>query len=288
MQQRRIVNAGLILGFVNLAIVMAYLHSNVLLAGALYLTVGGFLCFLSIAMAILLRAPDGGVFQGTYLSLEIRSRMLLVVGMQVDVVGILNMLAAESTGSQLRLILPYFLAGLFFIGSYRMVSIADSSAQEGGYIPLNYFGRPRARRFLFSLFDGCALLVLTFASIERAFDARPRRSFLQHPKVGLLMMAITSIISAVLLYERYRRYVTKRYGGVVKDRAQGSIVLIATSSILALAAAIQAFFSFGVYVYVLSAISLVGCALPVSVLWKIGESSQENLSSTESSRDSCP
>ena len=42
--------------------------------------------------------------------------------------------------------IDYCLVGWFFLGSYRLVSIADSSNQDGGDIPLSFFGRPRTRR----------------------------------------------------------------------------------------------------------------------------------------------
>jgi hypothetical protein len=276
MRRRNILNAAMALGFASLAVVIVFAHSDALLAGTLYLAVASFLGVLSVCFAAVAPVATRTSFQGTRFSLEIRSGMLILVAWQIAIVGTLNILAADSTGLTSLFIVPYVLAALFFAGSYRLVSIADSPTQDGGYIPLNFFGQPRTRRLGFVVYTVGFLLALTIASIECALDGEPRPSILRHPQLSLLMAAITSAISSIFLYERYRGKVTKRYAGGAKGRIQGVTVLASTLCILACAAVIQTVFSYSRYTFVLSAIILLGSGLTVNSLWKIGESTQSD------------
>jgi hypothetical protein len=267
MDKRNILNAGLLLGLADLVILGTYRNSmSIVLAGLFYLMVANVVCILSISLAVSSQGRTRTAFrQTTFVSLKIRARMLLLISWQVAIVGVLNITAMDLSRARIPFWLNYLLIGLFFFGSLRLVSIADSSNQDGGYVPLNYFGRPRTRRLLFVLFTVfCALLPLVGASVEFAANGGRRPIAFQHPQLCLLMAAITSTMSAGFLLERYRK--------APRSKTEGSIIFSVALCILAVAAIIQSVFSYGVYLYILSAIALIGSAVTVFCLWKIGES----------------
>lgn len=273
MRKRGIVNAGILLGLVNIAVVISYLHSGAaLLAGVSYLMVAGFLGSLGITTCAISKAPKNERIRDSELSLEIRSRMLVLVAWQVSVLGILGIFASKTDESNISFGVSYFLTTLFVVCSYRLVSIADCSAQEGGYIPLNFLGVPRARRFVFSVYAGGWLLSLIFATLERAASGVPRHGVLEHPNLCLLATAVINGISSALIYERYRKSVTQHYGRAIGDRAHGAaIVIIATFGVVAATMVMRTVCSYGLLPFTLSTISFIGCAVPISCLWKIGE-----------------
>jgi hypothetical protein len=274
MEKRNLLNAGLLLGLADLAILGAYRNSmHILLAGLFYLAVANVLCILGVSLVMVSRAQIGTTFrQTTSLSLKIRAQMLLLIAWQIAIVGMLNITTTDLSRLHIPFWLNYLLFGIFFFGSLRLVSISDSSDQDGGYVPLNYFGRPRTRRLLFVLFTVlCVLIPLVGASIEFASDGGRRPTAFQHPQLCLLMAAITSVMSAGFLLERYRK--------AESTKTEGAKVFSVTLCVLAVAAIMQSVFSYGVYVYVLSAFALVGSAIAVLCLWKVGESVQDGFRS---------
>jgi hypothetical protein len=277
-RQRTVVNLGSLLGLTSLVIVVAYGHSNVLLAGALYIAVATGLAGLSVSTAVLATSKrKSGIVD---VSLEIRSQFVILIAWQIAIVGMLNILASDVAGSRVLSIVAYLLAGLFFVDSYRLVAMADSPIQSGGYIPLNFFGQPRTRRSGFAIFSvTCVLLPLAGSSIKCDIEGVSRPYWSQDPQVCLLMSAMMSVISCVFLYERYRRKVTERYDQNIRYRSKSVVILVSVVSILACLEAIRAIGSYSRYTYVLSAIALIGSAFAVSCLWRVGEHSQGELMS---------
>jgi hypothetical protein len=266
MGPRKPLNAGLLLGVTDLIIVAVYRGSlDVLLAGLLYLMVANFLCFLGMILAAISRRNGTTIYrENASLSDKFRSQMLVLVAWQLTVIGILEISASDISGSHIPFMIDYCLVGWFFLGSYRLVSIADSSNQDGGYIPLSFFGRPRTRRLVFVMYTVfCALLPLIITSIAYSFQETPRPNAFRHPQLCLLMTAITSAMAAGFLFERYHRS--------VKDGARGTKVLIVTLCLLAFAAVIQTIFAYGIYIYILSGVALISGAYAVFCLWRIGE-----------------
>ena len=248
--------AGLILQLLLLVAFIKY-RGPVLLAGFLYLIVANYLDLFAAFVATRVRKQQmrGNPDPTTWL-LNTRAYVLFLSAWQVAIVGFLNMWPFEFSDSRLSAILGYLLAGIFVIVSYGFVAIADSSEQEGGSRPLNFFGRPRSRRLVF-----CALIYSPIGPLVILStvwsDAKWCPTLLRAPQFWLLLTALLSAVTAALLFQRYLR------SGPNKTSAMR--VLIGTLSILGLEAAIQLMFTYSTYVYVLSSITLA--CIAASVYW---------------------
>ena len=144
-------------------------------------------------------------------TLHTRAYILLLVTWQVAIVGILNITSATLSLSVLGLLVDYASAILYFVCSYKLVSLADSAKQDGGYKPVNFFGYPRSRRLIFAFFGGSSIIgPLTIMSLEDSLASSGWRPVaLQSSQACLLMVAILSVMSAGLIYQRYRNVATR-------------------------------------------------------------------------------
>lgn len=270
MQMKGIRRLGSLLGFAILATLVVWRDSmGVLLAGLFYLLIADILCISCVSLATISRGQGRATLAENDLSpIRTRAYVLLLIAGQVAILGILNVAAVNSPRLHVPLILSYLLCAAYFVASYKILSIADSPKQSGGYIPLTLLGVLRSRRFFFIVFVGyCTVCPLTIASLEFSVGSGGwQPSVFQPPQACLLMAAIASAISAGLLFQRYR--------GVAARNSIGTKVLGVTLCVLAFAAFIQTRFSYGMYVYTISAIALIGGATAVFCLWQIGENAQ--------------
>ena len=159
--------------------------------------------------------------------------------------------------SRVSIIMGYLLAAAFMILSYKLVAIADSSKQEGGSRPINYFDCPRPRRLFFAGFVYTPIGFLILMSVEWS-DAPWCPMILRLPHFYLLVVGLLSVVSAGLLFHRYR--------GVERTRTRATRVLAAvTLFVLGFAAAVQIFVGYDVQMYLLSSVT-VAC-IAASVYW---------------------
>ena len=161
---------GSLIGAATLVELAYYIHStNALLAGLLYLMIANLLCIICVGLAIRLQlsAKKGNNLELAPSVLHIRAHALILAACQIAVIGTLNISAVTTRSTFFHLLLDYSAMIAFFFASYRIISIADSAEQDGGYILFNFIGYPRSRRFLFIVFAGyCTICPLTIMSAE--------------------------------------------------------------------------------------------------------------------------
>lgn len=238
--------------------------TDALLVGLPYLMAANLACIACVCLAMRWQLgirienapePPPKVFQ-------IRARAFLLVACQLAVVGTLNISTVVSQGTVLDLLIDYSAMIFFFFASYRIVSISDDPRQTGGYIPFNFIGRPRSRRFLFVIFAGyCTICPLTIMSLEVSIiQGGWHPEALRVPQACLLMVALMATMSWGFLTHRYgaaRTEGDKRY----RVFAGGAAIFFVCTG------AIQIMLSLGPYIYVLSLIATAGSTATLCYLW---------------------
>ncbi len=246
---------------------------NLLLPGLLYLMAAVLLCTASICVTVISnrrnREASNNIDSS---SLQTRAKVLGLVAWLLAIIGGMNISSVNFPKSVIHLVADYVLLGLFFVASYRIVSIVDSPEQRDGYRPFSFFGYPRTRRLIFSVFAVyCIICPITLASLEFSIGSGGWRPIaFQSSQACLLAAAIVSTLFAGLILERYR--------GVTTETKRPKIWLsVVTMLFLLCAAAIQATLSYRVYVYILSVIAVTNSAVALSSLWQIGENDNETV-----------
>jgi hypothetical protein len=250
--------AAVLLGLSILAAVVRYGGSaHVVVAGAVYLMVASSLCLVCLLLASTGQAKRRkGILEPAVWRLHTRARVLLLSGWQVGIVGWLNLWSLTVSGSRISILLGYLSVSVFLMLSYKLVAIADRSKQEGGPKPLNYFGRPRSRRLLFCAFVLYPIVPLVILGVAWShWEWCP--SLLRLPQLWFLLVALSSAMSAGLIFQRYR--------AAAPDKALAKKIFFLTICTLISAAAIQAFLVYDAYVYLLS--STTSACIAAEVYW---------------------
>lgn len=250
MKAQSIETAGSLLGFIILAAVIWYGHSDrITVEGALFLVLASCLCLPSILLAASLRVRRGRDIAGpSDWVRRARAYILLVTAWQSIAVGLLNIWAVNYSRNLVIFALSYLLTIAFVVCCFLAVRFTDNPEQEGGSSPLNYFGRPRARILFFYGF--CYMIFPVFVVGVRVFFlSRPSPLPFQPPQLALLLACVSSLVSTGMVVQRYRRASSN------KVLAKGISLL--TLCILVSMAAIEMIFSYSAYLYVLSSITVV-------------------------------
>jgi hypothetical protein len=171
-------------------------------------------------------------------------------------VGLLNLWQSSFSGSLTSVIMGYVLIGIFAVLSFKLVTIADSSRQEGGSKPVNYFGRPRPRWMFFCAFLYTPTIPLILMSAEWS-DARWCPVLLRLPLFWLLLVTLLSAASTALIFHRYRR--------AAPNKTWAVRVSIGTLLGLGVTGAVQVMSGYNPAVYVLASIT-VAC-VGASTYW---------------------
>ena len=250
MKAQSVLRVGSLLGFIVLAAVVWYGHSDrITVEGALFLVLASCLGLPSILLAASVRvkrerditAPSDWVRRA-------RASILLVTAWQSIAVGLLNIWAVNYSRNLVIFGLSYLLTIAFVICCFFAVRFTDNPEQEGGSCPLNYFGRPRARILFFYGF--CYMILPVFVVGVRVFFlSKPSPLPFQPPQLALFLACITSLVSTGMVIQRYRRASSN------KVLAKGISLL--TLCILVSMGTIEMIFSYGAYLYVLSSITVV-------------------------------
>ena len=205
MKINRIRNAASILElFIFGTIVWCGGSPRLILSGILYLIAAVFLALFCVSLATGLHlrqrrsTPEPAAW-----SLHRRAYILLLSAWEVAIIGLLNMLTLVRPASWL-FTLSYLMAGISIVLSYKMVALADSSLQDGGSMPLSYFGRPRSRRLLFCCFVYTPISMLAFAGIVIRLSWKWCPVPFQPPQLCLLLIALSSAMAAGMALHRYR------------------------------------------------------------------------------------
>lgn len=248
-----------LLGLFVLAMLLWEIRSSArLLPGALYLCVSGYPSLFSQALVASLRMKERkGIPEPAAWDLHTRTYVLLLSAWQLALIGSLNMWPFGFPVSWVSVTMGYLLAGAFMIITYKLVAIADSSKQEGGSRPINYFGRPRPRWIFFCAFVYAPIGPLIIMSQEWA-DAKWCPAILQPPRIWLLLVALVSIVSLGLIFQRYR------VAGRVEHRV-GTVLAVGTLLVLVLATVGQIFVGYDLEMYLLSSITVT--CMAASVYW---------------------
>jgi hypothetical protein len=252
MTEKTVRHTASLLGIAILVAIVTHWNSMAsILPGLIYLMAANLMCIASIFAALNKQCVG-----------YVRPYSLLLMAFQLSIIGALNISSLIWSRSLIHLITDYLLVLGFFVTAYRLLSIADSSKQAGGYIPFSFIGFPRTRRFLFVVFAGyCTLCPLTLASLEFSIGTDGwRPAIFQSSQMCLLMTAIMSLLYGGLICQRY--WIVLR-----SDRHTSRRIIIVTLLFLSTAGVIQTILSYSIYVYVLSILATVGTAIALSSLW---------------------
>jgi hypothetical protein len=250
--------AASFLGLSILALVAWYGSSTrLMVAGALYLVAATSLCVVCLLLTSGLRAKRRkGIPEPAAWRLHTTAFVLLLSAWELAIIGCLNLWSFAFSGSRVSTLRGYLSVGFFLVFSYGLVAIADRSQQEGGSRPLNYFGRPRSRRLLF-----CAFVLYPITPLVIVGLAWSRwkwcPSLLRLPQLWLLLVALSSAMSAGMVFQRYR--------AATANKAFGRKVALLTICGLASATAIQVFLVYDGYLYSLSSIAFA--CIAATVYW---------------------
>ena len=218
-----------------------------LLAGVWYVVAAGLLSFLSALSTIRLRkAAAAGSSAWPF---RRTASVFLLVGWQLEILGLFS-IAASSPSTRISVALSGLATAVFVAVGYKMVSLADSSEQDGGTKPINYFGRPRSRRIFFAGFVYTPigpLLILSAAWSGHRWCPK----FLQPPQLWLLLITLMSCMAAGMIFHRYR--------SAAGSRVMATRISISTICLLACSVVSYAFSAWAVYVLLLSSIVVI-CA----------------------------
>jgi len=185
-----IIVLGLSLGLFTLGTIVWYRNApGVLLAGLLYLLVAN---GLSLVASLRFRREE-----------PFRALALALASWQLAAIGMLNIWSFAYPEPQ-GFALSYSAAGIAIAVAYSTVALADSSEQEGGYVPVMYFGRPRSRRLLLCgfIYTPIGLLVMADVLVWATWPRKPMP--FQPPRLCLMLVALISVMVFGMVYHRYR------------------------------------------------------------------------------------
>jgi hypothetical protein len=258
MENSGLQRAGSPLGLFILGTLVWYgVSPRLLLAGVLYLVAATYLAFVCVFLATSLRTKLGrGTSEPTTWSLNRRAYVLLLSAGEIAIVGLLNIWAFTYPVPR-AFTISYASAGIFIIFSYKLVALADSSHQDGGSMPLNYFGRPRSRRIFFAGFVYTPIGLLALAGVLISLYWKWCPVPFQPPQLCLLLITLSSAMSAGMAMQRYFR--------APRERMLATKLLIPTLLGLVATLALQVVFAYSLYVYALSSIT-VAC-IAATVYW---------------------
>jgi hypothetical protein len=258
MQNSGVQRAGSILGlFIFVTLVWYASSPRLLLAGVLYLMAATYIVLFSVFLATSLKTKQRrGTRDPAVWSLNRRAYVLLLFAWEVAIVGVLNIWAFTYPVPR-AFTTSYVSAGIFIVLSYKLVALADSSTQDGGSMPLNYFGRPRSRRILFCGFVYTPIGMLALAGVLISLYWRWLPVPFQPPQLCLLLVALSSAMSAGMVMQRYRR--------APQDKTLSARVLLPVLFGLVGTLVLQVVFGYSLYVYVLS--SITAACIAATVYW---------------------
>jgi hypothetical protein len=210
---------------------------------------GSVLATIPVLLVIRLQARRrAGIQKSLAWSISIKAYALALSAWQVAIIGVLNMLGFAQPPR--KTIMPsYIVMIIFLVLSYKMIAIADGQDQEGGAMPVNFFGRPRSRRILFvgSLYSPIGLLafggIIIFLTWKRYYPVQ-----LQPPLLCLLLTGLSSALTAGLVFHRYRMQPS--------DVALARQVALLTLIVVLCAGAITITFAYSLYGFELSSIAI--------------------------------
>lgn len=245
-----------ILGLLVLAAVLYFRGSLRLeLAGCIYLMFSaGIVAFGSLVFASIRK--ERGDRNPALWVLQRKLRVVLIVAWQLAILGLLNILAVAELSFGVFAI-NYLAATFFIILSYRLVALADSSSQGGGYVPVSYFGRPKSRKLLFGGFVIAPLSMLAYAGIIILYKWKWCPYPFLPAQVCLLLLSLSSGMSSGLIIHRY--------WGAPPERRLALRLLLLTVVGLTCTAIIHFTFIGGLYDYALSSVTVV--CLAATVYW---------------------
>ena len=258
-------NTGLLLVIAIYAAAIWYRNNQrTLVAGMTYLAAAGCIVFLYALLSFILHIElkKGKYVQRIWL-LQTRAQLVLYVGCQLQIIALLNMWASLGPSTISVCAGSYFLAVCFIIVSDRMIALAELPTQDGGSKPLDYFGRPRSRRLLFWGFVAYPETALALGGIWVFLGVKKYSAFNNPPQLCLLLVALASAGTAVMVFQRYRKSVA--------NKQASTIVILASFLCLGMAALVQLVLTYSYYVYGLSAFSIICIAISANWLLRASE-----------------
>jgi hypothetical protein len=254
MSPKIIQHGGPLLSVLILAYILSYATSRGSFDGSLpYVVAAIFPNLFSFYSFLLLRRESRQSASATILRLlRRRAEVLFVVAWQLAIVGALNIVANNLVGAA-GFVLSNLLLVMCLAISDRLVALADSADQEGGYKPFPFFGLPRSRRFLFWICVVYPSTILIGLGAVLFLKRKPYLTPLHPPQICLLVAAVFSAGTAGLVFQRYR--------GVAAGKGLTAACWLVALFIVGFAGAYELLLSSGAYVYVLSSISVVGTVL---------------------------
>jgi hypothetical protein len=225
---------ALSLGLFTLGIFVWYRSApRVLLAGLLYLAAANCLCLIAAS-------------RSRQKVLDLRAPALVLSGWQLAAIGVLNIRSFAYPEPQ-GFVLSYALTASAIGLAYSIVALADSSEQDGGYVPVSYFGRPRSRRMLFTAFISApiGLLVIADLVIWSTWPWKPMP--FEPPRLCLMLVSLTSIMVFLLVSGRYRNSLPSK-------RLLSQIAALTCVGLICIAG-VQLILDYSAYNYFLSAIA---------------------------------
>jgi hypothetical protein len=249
--------AGSLLSLSILAMLVWYRSSPLYLPGALYLVAAGYLNLFAVVLVAGLRKKQrSGSPEPAAWAIRTKASVLTLAGWQVAIVALLNLWQSGFSGSLTSVIMGYLLTTVFAVVWFKLVRMADSSEQEGGSKPFNYFGRPRPRWIFFCAFLYTPTIPLIIANVELS-EAQWCPVLLRLPQFWLLVVTFISVASTGLIFHRYRR--------AAPNKTWAVRTFIATLLGLGVAGLVQVVWGYSLAVYLLSLVS-VAC-VAASAYW---------------------
>ena len=130
-----------------------------------------------------------------------RAEALFVVAWQLAILGAIQIVANNLVGTA-AFVLSSLLLVMCLAISDRLVALADSADQEGGYKPFPIFGLPRSRQFLFWICVVYPSTSLMGLGAVLFFKRKPYLTPLHPPQICLLVAAVFSAGSAEFVHFR--------------------------------------------------------------------------------------
>jgi hypothetical protein len=261
MTQRNIGRGVMLLGLVILATVIQYAHSpRTMLAGGSYLaaaTIIGFICLLGISTVKIRLKKESSA---SLWLLVARAQVTLFAAWQFAILGILNIWAFNFVGSAKIFVLSNVLLLICVFISDRLIALADSPDQDGGSKPLSSLGRPRSRRLFFWAFFVYPASSLVIAEMILSERMKPYPAAFLPPQLCLLLDAVSSAVTAGLVFQRYR--------GKASGQPLAGRFILAVLLILGFGTGLQYFIGLDMYPNVLCSFTVVCTAVSAYYLWR--------------------
>lgn len=201
-------------------------------------------------------------------ALQTRAQVFFLSAWQLAILGGLNIWANTPIGTP-AFVLSNLALLMCLVISDRLVTLADSADQEGGYKPFPLFGLRRSRRFLFWICIVYPSTIPIGLGAVLFFKGKPYPTPFHPPQVCLLVAAVLAAGTVGLVFQRYR--------GITASRGLTSVCWLVALFIIGFAGAFELLLSSGVYIYTLSSISVVCTALSVWSLLRGGTGHAERV-----------